>query len=124
MRNTHILCLQELRSEPIAVERASRKFGRDLAIYTSAGVREQAGGVTVMVRTSALPNSRIHARTVVPGRAISVDIYMEGCVIRVLNVHNFGLDADDSRRVASVVEQCMVKDPDAIGVVAGDFNIP
>lgn len=77
-----------------------------------------------MIRKSAFLGAHIHATSVVPGRVLCVDIYLAGCVIHVLNVHNFVFDIEDSRKVSRGIARCMRDAPEEVGIVASEFNIP
>lgn len=49
---------------------------------------------------------------------------MPEAVVRVVNVHNFGLSAENVDDACRCIRNCVAASHDAIGIVAGDFNVP
>lgn len=123
-RDADVVCLQELRCERIAFDRAARRFEADFHIFASAGIREQAGGVCTLVRKSAFRSATFVAHVVVRGRALVVDVKLPRSSFSFLNLHSFGFDDADSARVHRAITACLTGSVDAVGVVAGDFHIP
>lgn len=123
-RDADVVCLQVVRCECVAFERAARKSISQFELHVYPGVRDQAGGVCIMVRRSIAREARIVFDPIIPGRVLGVTLQFRESSVSVLNVHNFGFDDEDIERLRREVPRYLHDSPYRLGVVAGDFSIP